>query len=100
MDAWIRVCSSCYCVIICPKVKPAFYLYLWFIPSLSLAQMVKLQACIKYCEEDYSAAKVTSSLALSVNAYKLYSFHSVRWQFESLLSAAKYAHPLIFYQLH
>lgn len=29
--------------------------------------MVKLQACIKYCEEDYSAAKVTSYLLIHTN---------------------------------
>lgn len=29
---------------------------------VSLRQMLKLQACIKYSEEDYSAAKVTRSV--------------------------------------
>ncbi len=39
--------------------------------SFFLPQMVKLQACIKYCEEDYSAAKVTSSHnIISVNTHK------------------------------
>lgn len=29
---------------------------------VSLRQMLKLQACVKYSEEDYSAAKVTTSV--------------------------------------
>lgn len=45
---------------------------------LSLLQMVKLQACIKYCEEDYSASKVTSFYK-----HKLYSFWEVRFEFST-----------------
>lgn len=41
-----------------PQLGSKFVLF--FLLFLSLAQMVKLQTCIKYCEESYSAAKVTS----------------------------------------
>lgn len=45
--------------------------------SLSLWQMLKLQACIKYCEEDYSAAKVTMSKLTHAHIHLL-SVHNMQ----------------------
>lgn len=53
----LKLALGCCCRV---PVLPSVY-------CLSLAQMVKLQACIKYCEEDYSAAKVRSFNTSSVN---------------------------------
>lgn len=46
-------------------------------PCLSLWQMLKLQACIKYCEEDYSAAKVTMSMLTHAHIHLL-SVHNLQ----------------------
>lgn len=61
MTVWIGVCSLCHIsTFLITSCLPSYILFVVF-----LTQMVKLQACIKYCEEDYSAAKVTSSVTLS-----------------------------------
>lgn len=64
----LKLALGCCCRV---PVLPSVY-------CLSLAQMVKLQACIKYCEEDYSAAKVRSFNTSSVNTR--YHFCSVQHQ--------------------
>lgn len=74
MIVWIGVCSLCHIsTFLIASCLPSYIVFVVF-----LSQMVKLQACIKYCDEDYSAAKVTHYLLhmLYVQAVLAFLFSS------------------------